>query len=166
MWPSYSNGQKITKCNSGTQIQVTRDENDLFEQMDSQWISYTGDNLSFWSHEMNSHGYCYIQKYKIDNYNDYFRKALQIFNNNNLDTLMKEAFGEQSETMEFSVTELKQGLKRASGGLNFDLDCIGHNGQQHLREVRFYFDLDFETVRNDSLTSNCKSSQPVYVHFE
>jgi len=165
MWPSYSNGEKITKCNQGTEVKIHRESTSLFDQMDRQWVSYTGDNSSFWTHEYNSHGYCWIKKYNIVDYRDYFRKTLEIFNKNNLETLMRRAFGDLSGIQSFGAQQLEDKLQQTSG-LFFDLDCISKDGEQYLREVRFYFDLNFNTYRDDKLPSSCNYSKPVHVIFQ
>ena len=82
-------------CNSGPYTKIREDSFELFTEMNSLWISYTGkDNTKFWGHEYNTHGYCYMMKYKLVDPKAYFKASLDIFIKYNLDQVVRKAFGD------------------------------------------------------------------------
>ncbi|ORX69378.1 RNase Sy [Linderina pennispora] len=58
----------------------------LYDQLNTYWPSYKGDNPAFWSHEWNKHGTCvttldpscYTDYKKYQDVNDYFTKVLSL----------------------------------------------------------------------------------------
>ena len=166
LWPSFSNGQQIGDCNSGSDIKIIEDASDLFSEMDVKWPSYTSPNTKFWGHEFNKHGFCYTTKYKIQDYKLYFKYALNVFDKYSFDTVMKRAFGDLQGEHSFSVQDLMSHLQAQLGDLIFELDCKPvSGGHQHLQEVRFFFDLDLKPTSNYPRRTDCNNNKPVFVFF-
>jgi ribonuclease T2 len=89
LWPSYRNGKMIEECNKGELINVKITEEDLLKEMLTFWISYTSDNQNFWNHEYNKHGYCYSERYKQYNPDNFFNKSMSLYNQYSLTTYAK-----------------------------------------------------------------------------
>ena len=164
LWPNYAEGPRMQRCNPGQDIKITEDGSEIFVEMDSLWLSYTTSNSNFWTHEYNTHGMCYTNKYKIEDPILYFKFSLNLFKQHSLDQLMTQAFGEQQGLKQFTLTELKNRLQAATP-LAFELACKIENGKDYLQEVRFFFDLNMAPQRNHKHSGECRESHPIYVDF-
>jgi ribonuclease T2 len=167
LWPSNSSGKNNPVCSTGEEITIRDDGSEIFDHMEKKWISYTSPNEKFWTHEYNKHGLCFMKKYNKQSFKEYFKFALEVFNRHNLDNIMLNAFdAEVSGERSFGVNELISKLQSVLGGLIFELDCKNYNGKQHLQEIRFYFDIDFEPFSFYPKRTDCNANKPIYVVFQ
>lgn len=165
LWPSYQSGRWIDKCNSGTQISIKGDTTDLFEMMKIFWPSYTKGNDEFWSHEYNTHGFCYTDKYNLQDFRPYFEFSMNLFNTHQLDQTLLRTFGDISGIHEFDVNDLKNKIGLVLGDLKFELDCKRFNSKQYLQEIRFFFDLKLNPIPL-RYSSDCKMDEPILIEFQ
>ena len=166
LWPSLSSGAMLQDCNTGADIKIQEDSSSLFSEMDLKWLSYTTDNIHFWTHEFNKHGYCYTHKYNYSDYKVFFRYALDLFEKYSLEGLMRKALGDLHGEHAFSLVDLTTHLQQAAGGLDFDLDCVSKDGVQLLAEIRFVFDLTLAPYAGYPRKTDCKSGMPITVIFQ
>lgn len=166
LWPSLSTGNQLEICNQGDKIEVVDDGSELFKEMRTYWLSVTSRDESFWEHEYNKHGYCYSAKYKDFSQKNFFQLVMDLFKKYELDRLVTRAFGEISQDIvNYSYQELKSALQQAAPGLHFELSCNSKNRVQYLKEVRFYFDLDFNPVNITSFRSDCNISKQINIIY-
>jgi len=165
LWPSYKNGKRLQTCNTETQIDVKGDASDLFDSMKIFWPSFSKGNEEFWTHEYNKHGYCYIKKYNLREYRDFFMFVMDLFNRHRFDQIMLKAFGDLSGLQQFDMIDLTNHISQVMTGLHFDLDCKRFDSKQYLQEIRFFFDLDLEPIQMRYPT-DCKIGEPIYIDFQ
>lgn len=61
-------------CDSGDSFSTKNLDSSTLNSMDCEWISLTGSNSGFWSHEWSKHGTCSLTV--LPTQEDYFSKAL------------------------------------------------------------------------------------------
>jgi ribonuclease I len=165
LWPNLSNGNKMRKCNPGTDIKIVNDGSHIFTEMETYWISFTNEDPDFWSHEYNTHGYCYTHKYQVEDPKDYFQYALEIYKRHDMSRLFQKTFGDVSGSHSFDMNDLFHHVGRATNGLIYELVCKNYNKRQFLQEVRFFFNLDMVAI-DIGRKGNCDPSKPIIVEFQ
>ena len=136
--------------------------------METYWISYTGPNQKFWSHEYNTHGSCYINKYNIEDPREFFSFSIGLFKKYELDLFMQKAIHHISEgEQSYRTAELIEAFSAVANSLNlkFDIECKFKNSKQYIQEIRFYFDLDLMPVEPVNFKTNCVMEKPTHVIF-
>ncbi|KAK9762596.1 hypothetical protein K7432_011521 [Basidiobolus ranarum] len=93
LWPNSCNGSFSSNgCDPSRQYQdvgaiVEKQNSTLFQLMNTYWVSYTGDNSEFWTHEWDKHGtcvstlspHCYGEDYQqYEEMIDYFDSVIQL----------------------------------------------------------------------------------------
>ena len=76
LWPSLKNGQYLSECTSG--IEIEEEKSELFENLKQYWPSFSKSNKYFWEHEYNKHGYCMVEEYGWDGYEEYFEFVIEL----------------------------------------------------------------------------------------
>jgi ribonuclease T2 len=165
LWPSYSNGKKIDSCNTGEEIRIVKDGSHVYTEMETYWLSFTNEDHAFWSHEFNKHGYCYTQKYQINDPKHYFQYALEIYKRHDMARIFQRAFGDISGNQSFEHEDLHHHVERATEGLKYELVCKNYYKKQYLQEVRFFFDLDM-TAMDIGRRGSCNPSKPIFIDFQ
>jgi len=165
LWPNLSSGRRMDKCNQEEDIIIEHDESEIYQEMETFWISFTHDNESFWTHEYNTHGYCYAQKFNIKDPSEYFEFALSIYKQHNMSEIFKRALGDLSGSHSFDFYELYDQVARVTGDLKYEFVCKHYNSHQYLQEIRFFFDLDLQPVDLDR-KGECSKHSPVIVDFQ
>ena len=165
LWPSLQNGERMKKCNEGTQIQVQEDGSSLFQTMEKHWLSYISDNGKFWNHEYNQHGYCYSLKTQQTDPKIFFQYSMNVFTKYNFDQLMLKSLGNLSGTQQFEHDDLKEHFAGVLGNLHFDLSCKFYNSQQYLQEVRLYFDLNLNPLPSTLHSNDCHKDRGINIDF-
>lgn len=94
------NGDRFGECNSGKEIPIVDTKQGVFKEMDELWMSLQGENAPFWTHEYNKHGYCYVNRYKLNGPEDYFRKNIELYRTYDLANAMKRAGVKASDGVE------------------------------------------------------------------
>jgi ribonuclease T2 len=166
LWPSYRDGRKIEECNKGALIDVKINEEKLQNEMAIYWVSFTSENQQFWNHEYNKHGYCYSERYKLYDPDNFFNMGMNLFKSNALDQLMHRALNHvvmNSNTLSFTYPELLKIFEKATN-LKFSLDCKKINNKTYLSEIRFYFDLEMKPIDHQT-SSDCKNNT-IYIILE
>ena len=157
LWPSYKNGKIPQECNLGMDIEIIDDGSDLYKKLNENWYSVSNeDNKYFWKIDYNKHGYCYIQKLEkeLKDYNLYFEKVINVYNENNLKNIFKEIYnwifpGKQK----LNRTYLEPKLNEKFGNNTYTLYCTIINNNYYLSELRLKFDLNFKII-SEGITIN------------
>ena len=79
LWPSLKSGKFLDTCTSG--VKIVDNGNVFFLRLRKYWPSLEGTNAKFWDHEYNKHGYCMVQEYDWDGYDEYFDFVIDLFEN-------------------------------------------------------------------------------------
>ena len=166
LWPSLLKGKNLDECNKGKKIEI-KDDNTM-KEVRQYWISLNSNtNSFFWEHEYNKHGYCYNKRIGADvnNYHEYFNKALEIFKKNNLNRLVVNALKKSSGVVNISYKELYMKIKGVLKGEYFQIVCNNFNGKQYLGEIRIGFDLDFGLRKILKGPGACSMKRDIIIPF-
>jgi ribonuclease I len=164
LWPSFNDGKKVDECNKGTEIDVKIQEQTLYKDMITYWLSYTSSNQNFWNHEFNKHGYCYTERYN-KKMEDFFSTSIGLFKNHSFAELAGKAFGDVKEAEKtYTYDQLIDAFKKVYSDLYFDIECKRTGGKNYISEVRFYFNLEWNPREHHAQTDCGKG--PIYVTFE
>ena len=101
LWPSLKNGKNLDPCTSG--VEIVDNNSQIFIDMRKYWPSFKGSNVEFWNHEYNKHGYCMVEEFNWDDYEDYFRFVITLFLKD-YKYLIQKAFYDISNGEVYSVT--------------------------------------------------------------
>jgi ribonuclease T2 len=164
LWPSFNDGRKVDECNKGQEINVNINDEGLRNDMNIYWLSYTSSNQHFWNHEYNKHGFCYTEKYQ-KTMESFFGTAMGLYKKLSLQQLSRSAFGDVKEKeRSYSYEQLESAFRKVLGGYYFDIECKKIGDKSYITEIRFFFNLNFETTKHSAHT-DCKNG-PIYVEFE
>ena len=89
LWPSIE-GSKLKDCNVGKQIDIIFEDEDFNSKMQKYWPSLYGPSKTFWDHEYNKHGYCWVMKYKKTDPDDFFVMTLNLYHGKGLDQIFQK----------------------------------------------------------------------------
>ncbi len=167
LWPSLSNGGELETCNKGQKIEVIDDGSELFSNMNKYWRSIKGNNKDFWEHEYNKHGYCYALKNNDFEVKDYFQMVWNLYNKFDLKNIMQRAFGDfDNRIMNYSYEEIKEAISKAAPGMQFELSCSDKNRVQYLKEIRFLFDIEFNSMEVPNFKTDCYKNKEISIIYE
>lgn len=166
LWPSLQSGVRIPDCNTGPTIQIEPSGLSNFGILQQLWPSLTSNTeLSFWTHEYNKHGYCYVIKSGKKAYSYYFETAVQVFNNNGYKYVFQRAFPNQTGEKSYSYDELFNKLAGALGHKYFKMLCKKIDGQQRITELYVSIDLAFKPIQA-KMNNSCPTNLPIFVKFK
>ncbi|KAI7850050.1 RNase Sy [Circinella umbellata] len=150
LWPDTCSGGIPGDGNSGCDASRNFDnvgeiikelDSELYDQLDTYWPSYKGDNPAFWTHEWNKHGTCVSTldpKCFGDDYKEnedvtaFFQKTLDLRSEYDLYAILNEAGIKPGS--EYSVDEFEKAIS-ASTGAAPKISCSGGD----LEEIWLYF---------------------------
>ena len=166
LWPSLTTGKQIPVCNKGT-IPIIDDGSETFLEMRKFWPSLDEDNKSFWEHEYNKHGYCYMKHIGADVNQPtiYFAKALELLKSLKINTLIIDTFGDKDGPINFNFGEFRKKLEEKLGGAYFVATCKGVNGKKYLNEIRFKLDMDLKLTEKGNINGACSDKSEIYVDY-
>ena len=155
-WPSLKSGQTLSTCTSGVEIKDNGDK--LFQEMRQYWPSFVNSNEDFWEHEYNKHGYCMVEDYGWDGYEDYFEFVLQLFNKQYRD-LIKNAFpGTYNNAISVTYEEMKKRINNIIKDSVFIMKCKS----KFIYEFRFYLQRNFTPSPKSKLPESCANGVLVF----
>lgn len=166
LWPSLVSGARIPECNSGATIQIKPDQLSNYGILQQLWPSLSSNTeVSFWTHEYNKHGYCYVVKNGKSAYSYYFETVVQVFNNNGYKYAFQKAFPGQTGEKTYNHVDLFNKLAGALGHRNFKMLCRKLDGQQRITELYISIGLDFKPIPA-KMSSSCPTKSPIVVKFK
>ena len=54
-------------------IKIKETDNILFSELKKSWTTFYGTYIDFWEHEYNKHGFCMVEEYNWNGYEEYFK---------------------------------------------------------------------------------------------
>lgn len=157
LWPSMKSGKYLDTCTSG--VNIVDNGNAFFFKLKKYWPSLQGPNSKFWTHEYNKHGYCMVQEYDWDGYEEYFDFVIDLYEEK-YKNLFTEAFkGISKTTLNVTYTEMQSKIRKVIPNATFKMKCVS----KHITELQFYLEKDDFSPSTDSRFSNeCKSGKLVF----
>ena len=160
LWPNFRNGTLADWCNGKNNIEIEIRDPNLFEFMETYYISGYHTNPYFWGHEYNKHGYCYNQRNNIDvnDYESYFKKVKEIYLKYDFENIFINMYKDKIELGDMLINRKEVEEYLDSKGISRDkyvivcTDISQNNGTEinpHLLEIRVRFDLTFELLKNE-----------------
>ena len=146
LWPSNTTGVYLPTCNEGEQIQITRQETELYDNLTKYWTSSKESYENFWTHEYNKHGYCYTARVGSDNPDDYFTYTLEMFHSLGFPDLFNRMFHyPQEKEIQIAHGEFVRVIDAMYPGAKYKLLCRldATTGKRYVTEIYFYYDLEF-----------------------
>jgi ribonuclease I len=169
LWPSLKNGGRLPDCHTGPEIEVEpKLDVEPYATMTEIWPSLNKNHqYNFWTHEYNKHGFCYSAKYNKASYVPFFQTVVDLFEKQDFAPLMKKAFPSQpGEDVRTTYNEIIRKFAEVTGQEYFELICKTiKGGVQLLTEVRFYFDLDLNTMPGFKYHTNCQLDKEITIVY-
>lgn len=156
LWPSLKSAKMLDTCTSG--VKIIEEETPLFEKMRQYWPSFTGANTDFWEHEYNKHGFCMVEEYGWDGYEEYFDFVVDLVVDE-YKYLIQKAFPDKSKTT-FYVTyeEMIQKIRTIIPNATLKMNCKS----KYIYEIYFYLEKDFTPSTDSRFSNTCTSAQLVF----
>ena len=157
LWPSLKTGKSLKTCTSG--VQIVEENSKLFSDMKRYWPSFKGSNVDFWSHEYNKHGYCMVEEFNWDDYDDYFKFVITLYLKD-YKYLIQKAFSDRGSRQLYTITyeEMQKRIRAIIPNAVFKMNCsLGY-----IFEFYFYLEKDFTPSKNSQFANNCKSGQLIF----
>ena len=156
LWPSLKSGKYLDDCTSGVSVVDTGSA--LFLKMRKYWPSFTGTNTVFWNHEYNKHGYCMVEEYDWDGYDDYFDFVIDLYESK-YKYLLKNAFGYSNKNVTVTYSEMQTKIRKIIPNATFKMNCKS----KFIYEIYFYLEKDDFSPSTDSRYSNtCTSATLIF----
>jgi ribonuclease I len=163
LWPQYKSGKFMYSCGDGKRVKLFVRDNVLKEQMNKYWVSENMPNENFWEHEYNKHGLCFTEEYGLKQ-EDYYKKIIELFQKNKLNTLIKYALGNvKGPEVQIEYDKFLSMLKKVNPNIYYNIRCVNEGEKQYFESLRINFDLHFEPI--DSSRSNCYYKKPVVIRL-
>ena len=98
LWPSLTGTNTDSyDCNQGSTVEITLSDNStLLSNAEYYWGSLDGSDSSFWTHEYNKHGYCWMERYGHSNSDTFFNYVLNYYLNQGYQNIFQNGFDIQS----------------------------------------------------------------------
>ncbi|KAI9308900.1 ribonuclease T2-like protein [Cunninghamella echinulata] len=174
LWPDTCNGGRAprrgcdrTRISNNIGNIIKSKNSTLYQQMQTFWPSYKGDNNWFWSHEWNVHGTCvstllprcYGEKYtKYDDVIEYFQQTLDLQYDYDLYGVLNLAGVSPGRT--YRVETMLEAIEKAFGA-RAKIDC---DRSGNLSEIGLFFYV--EGRKNYKITNAFhKGSCQSYVNY-
>lgn len=158
LWPSYKSGILPQECNIDIDINVKDDQSDFFKNLKQYWYSLYVTDESFWTHEYNTHGFCYNKREKKDenNYKLYMTQTLEIYNNRNFSNIFNYVYeGFYPREQLVNKTYLFSKLRELYPENSFYITCSKIGNYSYLYELRFKLELNFNFNSDGIVKDNC-----------
>ena len=154
LWPNLKSGKMLNPCTSGVTIKERKTK--LFTDLRKYWPSFKGEYTDFWEHEYNKHGYCMVEEYNWNGYEEYFKFVLNLYLTEYKD-LMKKAFDNDTSRKLYTITyeEMKQRIQKIIKKATFKMNCCGG----FIYEFYFYLNKDFTPSTDSRFRNDCKSGK-------
>ncbi|KAI8319175.1 ribonuclease T2 [Martensiomyces pterosporus] len=170
LWPDTCTGGQTgsTGCDSSRVYSnvatiVQNYNSTLYDQMNTYWSSYTGDNNSFWSHEWSKHGTCvttlnpscYANYIQYEDVNDYFSTVIGLRSQYDYYSALASQGIVPTAGQTFYASDFKAAIKSVLG-----IDVVIHCSSGALSEIWAWFNVQdaatyipTDTYGSDSCTS-------------
>lgn len=169
LWPSKTDSFELGYCNNGSKVRLSKANIPSLSTLNNLWPSLGNfETIKFWEHEYNKHGFCYSKKHNHQTYRNYFEKSLELYTSEGFENLIQTAFPELQNTNILSYDLIMKGLSKTLGEdrKNFAIYCMQiPNEGQYLKEIRFFYDLNFNRINDHKFKSNCYRGKGGIIKF-
>ena len=156
LWPSLKSGKMLNPCTTG--VTITDDGSDLFTKMRQYWPSFAKSNEEFWEHEYNKHGYCMVEEYGWDDYEEYFSFVIDL-HLKTYEKLIINAFPNSSDTTTtVSYDTMIQKIQKVIPNAIFKMNCKS----KYIYEFYFYLEKNFIPSTSSKFSNTCSSGKLVF----
>ena len=157
LWPSLKSGKYLDDCTTG--ISIEDDGSTLFQYMKQYWPSFSANgNEYFWEHEYNKHGYCMVEEYNWDGYEEYFSFVINLHLKSYRDLIIK-AFPNYSNTsVSLTYEQVITAIRKVIPKATFKMNCKSN----YIYEMYFYLEKDFTPSTNSQFSNTCSSGLLVF----
>ena len=156
LWPSLKSGKYLDDCTNG--VSIEDDGSTLFQNMRQYWPSFSNSNEYFWGHEYNKHGYCMVEEYDWDGYEDYFEYVISLHLKTYKDLIIKAFPNYSSTTITVTYEEMIEAIQKIIPNATFKMNCKS----KYIYEFYFYLEKDFTPSTSSRFSNSCKSAQLVF----
>ena len=156
LWPSLKSGKYLDDCTSG--VSIVDDGSTLFKNMKQYWPSFSGANEDFWEHEYNKHGYCMVEEYGWDGYDEYFEYVIKIHLETYKDLITKAFPNYSSKTVTVTYEEMITAIQKVIPNATFKMNCKS----KYIYELYFYLEKNFTPSTGSRFSNTCTSAQLVF----
>jgi ribonuclease T2 len=156
LWPSLKSGKMLNPCTTG--VTITDDGSELFTKMRQYWPSFAKSNEEFWEHEYNKHGYCMVEEYGWDDYEEYFNFVIDL-HLKTYEKLIINAFPNSSDTTTtVSYDTMIQKIQKVIPNAIFKMNCES----KYIYEFYFYLEKNFAPSTSSKFSNTCSSGKLVF----
>ena len=169
LWPTYLSGEYSGVCNPNDEINATFSK-EYETNLSKVWPGLYSSDSNMWNHEYNKHGYCYIKRIEKNpekDYQIYFNKTLQLFQENTrnfLDIMLPDTskgFHTISKQKFFSFA-LNSKLDLESDEYSLRCTTNKETNITMLSEIWFNLNLDMLRTKDLKLSDNCPDRFELY----
>ena len=156
LWPSLKSGKYLDTCTSG--IIIEEDDSKLFDDLRQYWPSLNKPNTYFWEHEYNKHGFCMVEEYNWDGYEEYFEFVINLFLKDYKDLMIKAFPNYSNKSIIITYDEMKEKIQKIIPNANFKMNC----NKKFIYEFYFYLEKNFTPSVNSRFSDSCNSGILVF----
>jgi ribonuclease T2 len=158
LWPSLKSGSQLSDCTSG--VTIKDDGSTLFTNMKQYWPSFstTSTNEWFWEHEYNKHGYCMVEEYGWDGYEEYFEFVIELFLKTYKDLIINAFPNTSSTTMTVTYDTMIAKIQKIIPNATLKMNCKS----KYIYELYFYLEKNFTPSTSSKFSNTCTSAQLVF----
>ena len=158
LWPSLKSGKQLNDCTSG--VTITDDGSTLFTNMKQYWPSFSATNTNewFWEHEYNKHGYCMVEEYGWDGYEEYFEFVIELFLKTYKNLIINAFPNTSSTTMTVTYDTMISKIQKVIPNATFKMNCKS----KYIYELYFYLEKNFTPSTSSKFSNTCTSAQLVF----
>ena len=156
LWPSLKGGKYLNDCTAG--VTIPDDGSSFFNDMRKYWPSFAKTNRNFWEHEYNKHGYCMVEEYGWDDYEEYFEFTINLHLKTYKDLIIKAFPDYKNKTVTLTYEQVTDAIHKVIPNAIFKMKCEAN----YITELDFYLEKDFTPSPNSRFSGGCESGQLVF----
>ena len=159
LWPSLKIGNLLRSCTSG--VEIVEENTELFKNMNKYWPSFQKPNVEFWKHEYNRHGYCMVEEYNWDDYDDYFNFVINLYLKDYRYLLQKAFLPDNFNNRKLftlSYEEIQERIRKIIPNATFKMNCQS----DYVYEFYFYLETNFTPSKDSEFSKTCNNAKILF----
>ena len=158
LWPSLKSGKYLDDCTKG--VTIVDDKSLLFTNMKKYWPSFSlsSTNENFWGHEYNKHGYCMVEEYGWDGYEDYFDFVIDLYLKTYIDLITKAFPNYSDKTVTLTYQQVVSAIQKVIPNATIKMNCKSN----YITELYFYLEKNFTPSTKSVFSNTCTSGELVF----
>ena len=156
LWPTLKTGKQLGQCTNG--VSIDEDDSQLFRDLKQYWPSFSSTNKSFWEHEYNKHGFCMVEEYGWDGYEEFFQFVIDLYLKSYKDLITRAFPNASRKIISVSYSEMKKRIQQYIPNATFKMNCkVGF-----ITEFQFYLDKHFSPETQYRVVNSCEIGKLVF----